>query len=105
MDADELLGKMIDAGRGLAGTIWSQMETVAIPELRKIAIEIAELAKPGNPWSEEESKILLRMQVRSAVTIIVAMTALTMLAVQNAINAILDAVREFVNGKLPFPLL
>ena len=105
MDADALLGKMVDAGRGLKGDIWSKMETVAIPELRKIAIQIVELAKPGSPWSPDESKLLLKMQIRSATGIIVAMTALTMIAVQNAINAILDAVREFVNGKLPFPLL
>ena len=105
MEADALFGKMAAAGRGLAGNIWSQMETVALPELKKIALQVAELAKPESPWSVEESKLLLRMQVRSAVTVIVAMTALTMLAVQNAINAILDAVREFVNGKLPFPLM
>lgn len=105
MNADTLFGKMVDAGRGLGGDIWDGMQTVALPELKKIALQIAELAKPDSPWSEEESKILLRMQVRAAVGVIVAMTALTMLAVQNAINAILDAVREFVNGALPFPLL
>jgi len=105
MDTDELFGKMVDAGKGLAGGIWSDMETVALPELRKIALQIGELAKPGSPWSPEEAKLLLKMQTRSAVGIIVAMTALTLLAVQNAINAILDAVRNFVNGKLPFPLL
>jgi hypothetical protein len=105
MDTDMLFGKMVDAGRGLAGNVWSAMETVAIPELKKIAFQIADLAKPDSPWSPEESKILLRMQVRSAVGIIVAMTALTMLAVQNAINAILDAVRQFVNSAIPFPLL
>ena len=37
--------------------------------------------------------------------IIVAMMALTMLAVQNAINATLDAIRDFVNGLPPIPLL
>jgi len=105
MDSDALFGKMVDAGRGLTRDIWSKMETVALPELRKIAAQIAELGNPGSPWSLEESKLLLKMQLRSAVGIIVAMTELTMLAVQNAINAILDAVREFVNGKLPFPLL
>ena len=105
MDPDELLGKMVGAGRGLVGDVWSHMETIAIPELKKIASQIADLARPDSPWSPEESKILLRMQIRSAVGIIVAMTALTMLAVQNAINAILDAVKGFVNGKLPFALL
>ena len=105
MNADELWDKMISAGRGLAGGIWEQMETVAIPELKKIADQIADLADPNSPWSMEESKILFRMQVRSAVSIIVALTSLIMSAVEKAINAILDAVRDFVNGKLPFPLL
>ena len=105
VDVNTLTGRMIAAGRGLAGDIWSQMETVAGPELKKIAVQIEALADPTSPWSLEEKKVLLRMQVRAAVGVIVAMTSLVLLAVQNAINAILDAVRDFVNGATGIPLL
>ena len=105
MDPDVLLGKMVDAGRGLAGGVWAQIETVAVPELKKIAVQIADLARPDSPWDADEKKMLLQMQIRSAETIIVAMTAITMVEVQKAVNAILDAVRGFVNSKLPIPLL
>lgn len=105
IEAGMLFERMAEAGRGLAGDIWGRMETFAIPELKKIAIQIEALADPASPWSLEESRLLLDMQVRAAVTVIVAMTDLVLLAVQNAINAILAAVRDFVNGAVGIPLI
>ena len=63
--------------------------------------DMAQLRK-GLP---EGAKILLEMQVRATIGVIVAMTSLTMLAVQDAINAILGAVRDFVNGAIGFALV
>jgi hypothetical protein len=105
IDIDELTNKMIQAGRGLGGNIWQHIGTVAAPELKKIAVQIEALADPASPWSPEEKQLLLRMQVRAAVTMIVALTALVLFEVQKAINAILDAVRDFVNDATGLPLL
>jgi hypothetical protein len=105
VDIDALGNSMIAAGRTLVGNIWEQMETFAIPELKKIAVQIAALADPTTGWTPEARKLLFRMQVRSAVSVIVAMTSLMMLEVQNAINAILQAVKDVVNTAVGIPLI
>ncbi len=105
VDVDTLTGKLLDAGRALGGNIWQHMETFAGPELKKIALQIATIAENINDFTPEGAKALLQLQVQASIGVIVAMTQLIMTEVQNAINAILDAVRGFVNGKLPFPLL
>ena len=105
VDVDALTGSMVAAGKGLVTGVWTQIESFAVPELKKIAVQVAALADPTSPWSEEEKRVLFRMQVRSAVSIIVAMTALTMQMIQDAINAILGAVRDLINGAVHFPLV
>jgi hypothetical protein len=105
IDIGTLTEKLVGAGKTAASDIWRQIEHFAVPEMKKIAVQIEALADPASPWSLDEKKLLLRMQVRSAVAIIVAMTSLTMLAVQNAINAILATVRDFVNGAIGIALL
>jgi hypothetical protein len=105
IDVDTLTNNMIAAGKGLVTGVWQQMETYAIPELKKIAVQIVSIGENITQYTPEGAKILLEMQVKAAIGVIVAMTSLTMLAVQNAINAILGAVRDFVNGAIGIALL
>lgn len=105
MDVSGLAGRMIAAGKGAATGIWEQMETFAIPELKKIAIQIEAIAENSADFTPEGARALLDMQVKAAVGVIVAMTSLTLLIVQDAINAILATVRDFVNGAVGMALL
>jgi len=105
MDANDLTNQMLTAAKGLAGTIWSQMQSYALPELQKIAIQIVAIAENHADYTPAGAKALLDMQVKASIGVIVAMTTLTLLAVQDAINAILDAVRSLVNGAIGFALL
>jgi hypothetical protein len=105
MDVNNLTNRMITAGSALPGNIWSQMQSFAIPELKKIAIQIEAIVENHADYTPAGAKALMDMQVKAAAGVIVAMTSLTLLAVQDALNAILDAVREFVNGALPIPLI
>lgn len=105
MDVGELFGRMLDAGKALPGDIWGQMQTFAIPELKKIAIQLQAIAENVGDFTPEGARALLDMQVKATIGVIVAMTSLTLLLVQDAINAILDAVRDFVNGAVGLPLI
>jgi hypothetical protein len=105
MDVSDLTSRMIAAGSALPGDIWSQMKSFAIPELKKIAIQVEAIAENLGDFTPAGARALLDLQVRAAVGVIVAMTSLTLLAVQDAINAILAAVRDFVNGAIGIPLL
>lgn len=105
MDTNDLFNRMASAGQGLASGIWGQIQTYALPELKKIAIQIAAIAENHADYTLEGAKALLEMQVRATVGVIVAMTSMMLLAVQNAINAILAAVKDFVNGAIGIPLI
>lgn len=103
VDTNNLFNQMVSAGQGLAGGIWQQMHSYAIPELKKIADQIGSIATSGfKPAAMVE---LLKMQIDAAVTVIVAMTALAMQLVQDAINAIMNAVKDLVNGAVGIPLI
>jgi len=104
-DVDGLFNNMLNAGKGLATGVWQQMETYAIPELKKIAVQIQAIVENFDQYTLQGAQILLDMQVRASISVIVAMTSMTLLAVQNAINAILDAVKSFVNGAVGVALL
>lgn len=105
LDVDMLTDKLVAAGKGLGSGVWGQMETYAIPELKKIAVQIVAIGEHITDYTEEGAKALLKMQVTASVGVIVAMTSLVLLDVEKAINAILAAVRGFVNDAIKFPLL
>jgi len=109
LQVDSLVSAMTAAGQTLAGTIWSDIQTFAIPELQKIAtqivaIEAAMLAAPP-PFTQDGAKALLDMQVRASIGVIVAMTTLTLLAIQAAINEIIAAIKTTVNAAVHFTLI
>lgn len=103
IDTQALFTQMVAAGHELVGGVWQEMETYAVPELRKIAEQIGDIATSG--FKPEAMVELLKLQVEAAVTVIVAMTALSLQLVQDAINRILGAVRDFVNGAVGIPLI
>ena len=103
LDVDTLFDAMSSAAQGLATGVWSQMQTFALPELQKIAVQIVSIEQ--NNYPEDAAKALLDMQVRATVSVIVGMTTLVLLDVQAAINQILNAVKALVNAALPFALI
>ena len=105
INTDTLFGKLSDAGKALEGDVWSAIKLYALPELHKIAVQVEAIATHLTEYTPEGAKALFEMQVKASIGVIVAMTSLVMLAVQDAINAILDTVRGFVNGAIGFPLI
>jgi hypothetical protein len=86
----DLLNPMVAAGQGLGGTLWTDMQTFAVPEFNKIAIQIVgiqtDMLQVPPPYTQ-------------------AMTSLTMLAVQEAIQQVMDVIRDVVNTAVKFPLI
>jgi hypothetical protein len=105
LDVDTLVSTMRNAGQNLAGGVWSQMKTYALPELHKIALQIVAIGEHLPDYTPEGAKALMRMQINASVAVIVAMTSLTLLAAQTAINQILGAVNDLVTAAIGFPLL
>jgi hypothetical protein len=105
VEVGNLLQSMIGAGEGLGADVWNKMKTYAVPELHKIAIQIVAIAEHITDYTPEGAKALFDMQVKASIGVVAGMTELTLLAVQNAINAILSAIRGFVNGAIGFALV
>ncbi len=105
IDIGGLLQTMTSTGEGLGSDLWTKMQTFALPELKKIAIQIEAIVEHITDYTPAGAKALFDMQVRASVGVIVAMTELTLLAVQDAINSILAAIKSTVNGALNFPLI
>jgi Na+/H+-translocating membrane pyrophosphatase len=105
IDLGALLSAMTTAGENLGSSAWGQMQTYAIPELQKIAQQIVTIAANINDYTPDGAKALLNMQLNASVGVIVAMTTMTLLDVQTAINSILNAVKGQVNGVIGFALL
>jgi hypothetical protein len=100
-----LVQAMITAGEGLGTALWGQIKSYAIPELQKIAIQIAAIEENLEEYTPDGARALLDMQKQAALGVIVAMTTLTLLAVQNALNAILTAVKGMINAGVGFALI
>jgi hypothetical protein len=108
LDTKALVSAMATAGQGLGAAVWNDIQTYAIPEFEKIAVQIAAIeanAASPNPYPPDAAKALMDMQVRASVGVIVGMTALTLLAIQSAINQILQAIKTAVNTALQFALI
>lgn len=106
LDVDDLLGRLTDAAR-TAFAAWDDIAAYAGPELEALADRLAEIAEglAEGFYTEESAKVLVRMQLRSAQIAITASTGVALIDVQKALDAVIAAVRDFVNGKLPVPLL
>jgi hypothetical protein len=109
LDTTALVTAMENAGKTLANNVWSKIQTFAIPELKKIAVQIAAIEeamlKRPPPYTQEGAQSLLDMQVTASVGVIVGMTTLTLIEAQNAINTMLSAVKDTVNEAIGFTLL
>ncbi|HSZ92897.1 MAG TPA: hypothetical protein VK822_26370 [Acetobacteraceae bacterium] len=105
IDTQALVNAMVSAGQNLGSTLLSQASSYALPEFTKIASQIVAIEFHSADYTEAGARALLDMQMRASAGVIVAMTSLVLLDVQNAINAILQAVKGVVNQAVGFALI
>lgn len=104
--AEQIFEQMVNAGEQAFGEGWGAVKTYAPAEFRKLAVQIEEIARnvarykidPREGYSEETGKLLLRMQRTASEGVLVATSRLTMIAVQNAMDAMYDVLREAFKG-------
>lgn len=106
---NSLLQTMTSAASGALAGSWANVQNFTIPELKKLAmtfvdIEAGLMATPPR-YTRESAQILLRMQLRAFQAVVTATTALTLIELERAINSILAAVRDVVNGAVGFALV
>jgi len=103
----ELLESMMVAARESLAEDWPRGRDYAKPELKRLAqslIDITRLAATGNV-NGQQAKALLRIHKNTTLSVMLTVEGLGVIAVENAINAALSAVRDTVNAVTPFRLL
>lgn len=92
---------------GALGPAQSSIKNVRLAEMRKLAQTIAAI-QAGVLTGEitpDTGKAMLQTQAGTAASIVALGAELELVAVQNAINAALAAVKDSVNAALQFPLI
>jgi hypothetical protein len=107
LSVDALVKSMVAAARDSLGRDWSKARKFAEPQFDNLArslVTIGEMTVEGTITAPEAAALL---EVHKNTTRMVLLTAkgLGLLAVENAINAALGAVRDTVNGALGVALL
>jgi hypothetical protein len=107
LSVDALAKSMVAAARASLGRDWSKARKFAEPQLDNLArslITVGEMAAEGS-ISAQEAAALLEVHKNTTRTVLLTSKGLGLLAVENAINAALGAVRDTVNGALGVTLL
>lgn len=102
VSAEEIFDKISNAAEDAFKEGWSAVKDYAPAEFKKMALQLESIAKNvaaykldnSQGYSEETGKILFRMQRRAAESALVAVTQLTLIAVEKAFNAIIEALKN-----------
>jgi hypothetical protein len=105
---DDIFNEMMGAGSAAFGAGWSAVAKYAPAEFRKMAVQIEDIASnvlkyqadKNQVYSADTGQVLLKMHKRSLEAVLVATTQLTLIAVEKAINAILDVLKKAFQGAL-----
>jgi len=107
MDVATLFQDLLGAAKASFAKDWKKAKDYAEPELRRLAaslVDIGELALAGKV-NEQQAKAMLRIHRSAVETVLLTVKGLGILAVENAINAALGAVKKAVNKAVGFALL
>jgi hypothetical protein len=108
LNVDDVFGQMMGAGAAAFSDGWAEIKGYAPGEFKKMAVQLVDIAEnvaayeldSSKGYSPETGKLLLQMQKRALEGVLVAVTTLTLIAVQNAINAILDVLKGAFSAAL-----
>jgi hypothetical protein len=107
LSIDALAKSMVAAARDSLGRDWSKARKFAEPQLDNLArslVSVGQMAADGT-ITVQEAAALLEVHKNTTRTVLLTQKGLGLLAVENAINAALGAVKETLNGALGVALL
>ncbi len=109
LNVNAVLKDMVAAGSESFGGGWGEIRDLAQIEFKSILQRIQEIGKgaldPDNTITLAKAKFLIKMQIDLAAQAIVALTTMTIVAVQKAIRAVLNVVKDAVNTGIGLAIL
>lgn len=108
IDADDIYDKIMGAAEDAFKDGWEAVRQYAPAEFRKMAIQLEEITAnvakfevdPDEGYSPQTAKILFRMQRTACESVLVAVSHLTLIAVQKALNAVVKVLKDAFGGAL-----
>lgn len=107
LDVGDLASKMFEAFKGKLSDKWPDVKDYAETESKKLAenfIMIEKLKLSGD-ITEEQAKLHHEIQRNASRSVLLTIEGLGLIAVEQAINAAMDVLKDIVNGALDFTLL
>ena len=107
LDVGDLASKMLEAFKGKLSEQWPVVKDYAESESKKLAenFVMIEKLKLSGEITEEQAKLHHEIQRNASRSVLLTVEGLGLIAVEQAINAAMDVLRETVNGALDFALL
>ena len=107
INASSLVSPIITAFKGAFQDRWPEIRDFAEGEGKKLASSLAQIVKLRTTAqiTDAECGVLLEMQKNTARAVMLALAGMSLLLVEQAINAALAAVRDVVNGAIGFGFL
>jgi hypothetical protein len=96
---EDLVGPMIGAARNSLAQDWPKAEAYSEMEFRKLAQSLADIAAliAAGKVNEQQAVALLNVHKNTTLMVLLTIEGLGVIAVENAINAALNAVAGVVN--------
>ena len=107
LDVADLASKMFEAFKGKLSDKWPDVKDYAEAESKKLAenFVLIEKLKLTGKITEEQAKLHHEIQRNASRTVLLTVEGLGLIAVEVAVNAAMDVLKETVNGALDFTLL
>lgn len=107
INAGELAGNMLNAMQGVLSEKWPEIKEYAESEAKKLAqsLVMIEALKVANKIDADEAALHLSIQKNASRMVLLTIKGLGVLAVEQALNAALDVVKDTVNTALGFTLI
>jgi len=108
VSAEDIFNKIMDAAETAFNEGWVVVKNYAPAEFRKMAVQLESIAEnvaafeidKSQGYSPATGKVLFRMQRRATEAVLIAVTQLTLMAVEKALNAIIKVVKEAFGAAL-----
>ncbi|MCK9372617.1 MAG: hypothetical protein M0P91_05425 [Sulfuricurvum sp.] len=107
IDIQQVFTSMVEAASGVFDKKWPGIKDYAEAEFKKLAITFAQIEtlKLSGQISEAEASVLLEMQKNTTRAVMLALEGMSLLLVEEAINAALAVVKDSINTVLGFALI
>lgn len=109
LNFDNVLDTILDEASNAFGEGWDSIKGYAPVEFKKVTTQLLDITEnvakylldSNDGYSPETGQILLKMQVTATESVLVAISALTLIAVQNAINNIFEVLKSTFSELVP----